>query len=290
MQYVIYIVFRAFVLLFALIPFRVLYILSDGIYYLIYYVFKYRKVVVYQNLTNSFPEKSPKEIDAIAKKFYRHLCDIMLESIKGFTIRKKQIIKRYKIFNMDVCDKFFKQNRNLIWAGGHIGNWEWLTQAFRYFTEYGGAGLYMPLSNKYLDAYIRNHRKKFNADLISVKNSPMVFTLKRDKPYGVAMITDQSPSNLKKSYWIKFLNQETAWLHGLEFYARYYDLPVVFFYMKRVKRGHYEIFINPLVDSPKECRDGEITEKFVRRLEEVIIDDPSIWLWSHRRWKHKRED
>lgn len=290
MQFIGYMFFRILVFLFYLIPFLVLYIYSDVLYFFLFHVFGYRKKVVYKNLKNSFPEKPEKEIHKIAKAFYTNLSDITVESIKGLSMSKKQLLKRYKVINLDFEHKYFEKATGVIAIGSHYANWEWGALCFSLQFSHESYGFYKPLSNKFIDKYIRKSRAAWGMNLVPIKETYRHFKKNFEKPPMQMMVSDQSPSNLKKAHWINFLNQDTACLHGAESYAKLYNLPVIYGDVQRVKRGFYEVEMLPVIDKPRDTSEGEITKKFQKILEEIIIRKPENWLWSHKRWKHKREN
>jgi KDO2-lipid IV(A) lauroyltransferase len=290
MEKVGYISFRILIFIFRLFPFWLLYLLSDFLFFMFFYIVKYRREVVFSNLRNSFPKKPEKEIFKIAKGFYHNLSDITVESIKGLTMSKKELVKRYKVINLDFEKKIFEQGRGVIALGSHYANWEWGVLCFSLQFSHEPYGLYKPLSNKLTDNYIRKSRAAWGMNLVPINETYSHFQKTFDKPPMHIMVSDQSPSNLKKAYWINFLNQETPCLHGAESYAKQTNLPIIYGDVQRVKRGYYEVTIMPVVDNPKETKDGEITKKFHEILENIIIKKPENWLWSHKRWKHKRKN
>ena len=274
----------------SLLPFPLLYGLSDGLYILFYYVFGYRKKIILQNIKNSFPEKSDKEQMEICKKFYKHFCDLVVESLKTFTISEKEVLKRVICTNPQVIDKYFDQKRSVIIAGGHYNNWEIFAVAVDALIKHQTIGIYKPLSNKYFDVKMRATRSKYGLDMISTKEVKQVF----DRDINILAATifgaDQSPSNPKTAYWMKFLNQDTGVLFGTEKYAKEYNYPVVYGRLNKLKRGHYSLDFFDVTDTPKETAHGEITEKVTQMLEKDIQALPQYWLWTHRRWKHKRPE
>jgi len=288
MERVGYIFFRVLIFIFRLIPFWFLYLLSDFVFFLFFYIVKYRKDVVFFNLRNSFPEKSEEEIFKIAKGFYHNLSDITVESIKGLTMSKSALLKRYKVVNPEFEKEYFNKGTGVIALGSHYANWEWGVLCFSLQFEHVPYGLYKPLSNKLTDKYIRKSRAAWGMNLVPISETYAHFQKKFDKPPVHIMVSDQSPSNLKKAHWINFLNQETPCLHGAESYAKQANLPVIYGDVQRVKRGYYEITLTLVVDNPSETKDGEITKIFHKILEEIILKKPEDWLWSHKRWKHKR--
>ncbi len=288
MQYIGYIFFRFLVFIFSLIPFWALYIYSDILYFFFFYIVKYRKDVVFNNLKNSFPEKSEKEILKIAKGFYKNLSDITLESIKGLSMSKKTLKKRYPVVNIELLDEYFDKKQNLIGLAAHYTNWEWGVISFGFQFKHKSIGLYKPLTNKYIDNYVKKARAAWGMNLVSIKNTRKSFEKKYEKPAIFFMISDQSPSNLKKAKWVKFLNRDTACLHGAELYAKKYNIPLIFGDVQRIKRGYYEVRLSVFEENPQKTKDGEITERYMHKIEQIIKSKPENWLWSHKRWKHKR--
>lgn len=240
------------------------------------------------NLKNSFPEKTEKERIAIAKAFYRNLSDILLEALKGFSMNKEAVIRRYRFLNPEVMNKWFDSGKDIISVGAHYTNWEWGIMAGPSQMKHFTIAFYNPLMNKFIDSYLRRHRRKFGTELIPTIDVKTAFTEERDKPTTYFFGADQSPSNLKMAHWMTFLNQDTACNKGMEFFSRRYKLPVVYFDVQRVKRGYYTVNLIELTSDASSCTDGEITEKYMRTLESIILQKPQDWLWSHRRWKQKR--
>jgi len=271
MQFIIYIFFLISINIIAIIPFWFLYGFSDFLAFLLFYVFKYRKETILTNLRNSFPEKSEKEIRSIARKAYRNLSDIIIESIKAFTISNKRICNRFKIINPELLDEYYSKNQSIIGVAGHYGNWEWGALAGGLQIKHKGIAIYKPLSNKYIDKFLRRTRAANGATLESIKSTSSTFEKYSHETCIFMLVADQSPSNMKEAVWTSFLNQETACLHGPEKYAKRYNYPVVFVNIQRVKRGYYELRFSKLVDEPLKTSDGEITKIYMSKLEELII-------------------
>ncbi|MDP1745081.1 MAG: lysophospholipid acyltransferase family protein [Bacteroidota bacterium] len=274
----------------SLLPFPLLYALSDGLYILFYYLLEYRKKVVLQNIRNSFPDKTEKEHIEICKKFYRHFCDLVVESLKTFTISEKEVLKRVICTNPEVIDKYFDQKRSVIIAGGHYNNWELFAVAVDALIKHKTVGIYKPLSNKYFDGKMRGTRSKYGLEMISTKDVKPFFDKHINVLTATIFGTDQSPSNPNNAYWMKFLNQDTGVLFGAEKFAKDYNYPVVYGRLNKLKRGHYSLDITDVTDTPTETAYGEITEKITLLLEKDIEAIPQYWLWTHRRWKHKRPE
>ncbi len=283
-----YYILLFFIKLFTIIPFGLLYLFSDIFYYLFYFVARYRRKIVRQNIKNSFPEKNDIERLKIEKAFYHHLCDILLEGIKGFTISKKSLLKRYIFLNPELMNNYYKKGIDVVSVGAHYANWEWGIIIGPEQMLHKLYAFYTPVSNKYLDQYIKDSRSKLGTKLISLKGIREAFRTERNIPASFFFGADQSPSNPKAAYWMTFLNQDTACMQGLEFFARRYKLPVIYFDVQRIKRGYYTVELKVLEEETGNTKPGELTEKYMRFLEQIIIKKPEYYLWSHRRWKHQR--
>lgn len=272
-----------------LIPFPVFYLLSDFVFLILYYVIGYRKKVVLQNLQKSFPGKSPEEIKRIRFKFYRYLCDLFLETFKTLTILKSVARKRCTINPnaQALFDHYHAQNKSIIIVMGHYGNWEWAGNTFSLACKQQLYVIYHPLSNKYFNGLIYHLRTRFGTKLYAMSDTFKEMVKNRNEVNATAFIADQTPAP-ENAYWTTFLNQDTPVFWGTEKIARKMNFPVVYVSIKRHKRGRYEIFAETLVENPKDTKDGEISELHTRRLEKDIREQPEIWLWSHRRWKHVR--
>ncbi len=274
----------------SIMPYWYLYAWSSFLYFVLFHIVGYRKKVVYSNLKNSFPDKTDKEIDKIARGFYKHLCDLVVESIKHFTVSKKQVMKRMKVVNPELINEFHKQGRSVILAGGHVNNWELLALAIDDQIEHKTIAIYKTLRNRFWDKKMRDSRQKYGLWMVSTKKITEVFEDTRSDVTATIFGTDQSPSSAKKAHWVKFLNQDTAVLFGTELYAKKYNMPVLYGEMRKVKRGYFEIEFSVVTDNPESTREGEITEKHTACLEQTILKDPQYWLWSHKRWKRKRSE
>lgn len=273
----------------ARLPFRALYILSDLFYFILYHVVRYRRKVVYENLTRSFPEKSEAEIREISKKYYHHLADLGLETLKYSRMTEQEITDRIKIHNTDILEEYYNQGKSIVLLAMHYNNWEWIGALQRYAkTEF--TVVYNPMrSNKVFDDYLAKSRVTFGGRVVAIEHSfKLALTFnKSGKSQGIVLVADQTaPGNTQ--FWTTFLNQETAFFTGPMKIAVKTDQPVVLMHMQKVKRGYYEIFFYKLVDKPSEVDPDEILMRYIRKLEEIIQKEPQYWLWTHRRWKHKR--
>jgi KDO2-lipid IV(A) lauroyltransferase len=272
-----------------LLPLPVLYIFSDFLYLVLYYVVSYRRNVVATNLKNSFPEKTDKELKIIEKKFYRHLSDILVETFKSTHMTRANQKKRFTYSSLEIIDKLREEKRDIIAIMGHYNNWEWPT-LLPYYLKYKTIIIYKPLQNKYFNRFINNHRSEHGIVLTPTSQviREIINCRKNDINTVSVFISDQIPSKGDIKYWTTFLNQDTAVFTGAGKIASKYDMAIVFFNVQKVKRGYYNLNIEPLFDHTEGLSEEMITEKHVRRLEEIIKEKPEYWIWSHRRWKHKK--
>lgn len=270
------------------LPFSALYLLSDFLYLVLYKCFRYRTKVVNGNLRNSFPDKSKKEITKLRRQFYHHFTDIIVESIKIFSITEEEAMARFKVNNPEILDPLLAQNKSFLLVGGHYNNWEMLAVGIPGYMKHEAVAIYHRLGNKFLDEKFLSSRGKFGLKMISRQEVKDYFS--GDYKLTCTIFgADQSPSIAKKVYWTQFLNQDTPVMFGVEKFAKEKNIPVVFGGITKVKRGHYEFDMEILFDDPSQCEYGEITATHTRRLEEQILADPQYWLWTHKRWKRKRK-
>jgi len=291
MNFIVAFFFIIAVTLLGILPFPLIYGLSNLVRFFIYRVFGYRKTVIQQNLRNSFPNITKDEVNRLTGLIYKNLSDVLLEGIKSFTISKLSIKKRHVIINPEVLEPLYKTGRNLIGVTAHYGNWEWGSLSASMNTNYKVVAFYKPLANKQIDWFVRWSRSRFGTTLASIRETSLTFENYKDERTIFLMASDQNaPKKYRdKVYWVKFLNQDTAFLHGLENHARFNNCPVVYVDVQRVKRGYYNVELTLLTDNPNELPVGKITELYAQKLESVILKKPENWLWSHRRWKLKRQ-
>jgi KDO2-lipid IV(A) lauroyltransferase len=273
----------------SLLPLPVLYIVSDFIYLLLYYFPSYRRKEVATNLKNSFPEKTEQELKFIEKKFYKHLADLFIETFKLTHMTKADQMKRFTYTNLELIDKLREEKRDVIAVLGHYNNWEWPT-LLPHYLKYKTVIIYKPLQNKYFNRFINNQRSKFG--IVLTPTSQVIREIINYKKNNIntfsVFIADQTPSKGDIKYWTTFLNQDTPVFTGVEKIASKYDMAIVFFNIQKVKRGYYNLKIELLFDHTAGLPDHLITETHLKRLEEIIRGKPEFWIWSHRRWKHKR--
>ena len=243
---------------------------------------------MFTNLQNSFPNKTYKELNNIQNRFYRHFFDVIVESIKAvsaseFFLRKKVVFK-----NIEMFEKHFNNNQSIVLAVSHYGNWEWGILGISLNVKQKMTGVYKKLNNSFFNNFMNKNRGKFGADLVEMNDTYRYLVNKKEECKIIGLLADQSPVKDETNYWTTFLNQETAVYLGPEKIAKKFNYPVVFCSMKKIKRGYYEVFIEELCTNPEKTTKGEITSLYLRKMEEKINEQPEYWLWSHRRWKHKK--
>ncbi len=245
-----------------------------------------------ENLKRSFPEKTEQELKVICRKFYHHLCDVIVETLKLLTISEKNFRRHFEFTPraVSVLGGYAAKQQSVIGVMGHCGNWEWGIVGHQFYFNQMITGAYHPLSNKNFDELImklRTHRPTANIvpmngllrELLRLKQNKISTT--------IGLIADQTPPP-ESAYWITFLNQDTPVFNGPEKIARKFNYPVVYISVKKKKRGLYELDAHPITEAPNALEEGAITRLHAAALEKNILEQPHIWLWSHRRWKHKR--
>lgn len=287
MSALIYYLTVPFLYAFSLLPLRLLYLLSDVLYLFVYRVFGYRKKVVLQNLRRSFPDKTADDIDGICRGFYHHLCDLIFETIKLLTISRSTLKNHIQCEDSSLLERYLEEKQSVILVLGHLGNWE-MVGAFSNLRPIPMVyGIYHPLENRHFDRLMIRMRTRLGSGVYPMKQAYTGMLKNRDQVTATGFIADQTPGP-GNAHWMTFLNQDTAVFRGTEVIARKFDYPVIYVAAIREKRGLYNIQLELLTEHPKSLAEGELTEMHTRRLERDIIQYPETWLWSHRRWKHKR--
>jgi len=272
------------------LPFSALYKLSDALYYLIYGFFKYRKTVVAGNIKRSFPDKTASQLLEIEKGFYRHLCDLVVEGIKGFSISKKEALERMTITNPEELDQYFDKGKSVVIVGGHYANWEMFALAIDHNIKHQAVALYAPLTNKLADEKVRSSRSKFGLHMLSIHEIRENLAKTNEVLTATIFGADQAPSKKQRAYWMTFLNQETPIQFGTEKFAAEYDMPVVNGVISKISRGFFEVTFSTICEDSSAQEFGFITQKHTRLLEAAIEAKPEYWLWSHKRWKRQRPE
>jgi KDO2-lipid IV(A) lauroyltransferase len=272
----------------SLLPFFLLYRLSDLLFVVVYYLVRYRRKVVASNLANSFPEMGEEERKRVARKFYRNFCDIVVEGIKMTTISPKQLQKRLKVTGTEGINALYEQGKSAMTTLGHCGNWEMAGLAASYEVKHHSIAIYRPLSNKYFDSFIKKTRARFGMDLVAHNKTRQILSKLDKQTILYHFITDQTPASASGSYWTTFLHQDTPIYMGTEKVAKMTNMPVFYCKILRVKRGYYSLQVQEVTMDPSVCAPYAITEIHTRLLEENIREQPDNWLWTHRRWKRRK--
>lgn len=290
MQFIVYILAYPLLWLISILPFRLFYLLSDCIYFLIYYVVGYRRKVVKANLALTLPHLSDEERKKIEKKFYQHMCDMFLEMIKTMSISPEEMEKRFKVTNLDLVQEYAEKGKSVILVASHYASYEWLLTINRKIA-FQGVAVYKKVANPYFDKLVRKIRSKYDTELVETKKAiPTMAQNQRDgilSMYGLA--SDQSPKLDRIFHSMKFMGIEVPVHTGAEMLAKKYDLSVVFVKVNKIARGYYEATFVSLADNPNDFENFEITEKYLKEVEKQIYEAPEYYLWTHKRWKHRIE-
>jgi KDO2-lipid IV(A) lauroyltransferase len=289
MQFLIYILLYPILWLISILPFGLLYVFSDIVYVLVYHIIGYRKRTVRENLAMALPNLSDKERLVIEKKSYHYLCDLFLEMIKTMTISNSELNKRYVFTNIETYLELEKKGKSIALMCAHYSSYEWAISMNSHI-NFIGYGIYKKIANKYFDKLVKDIRSKFKAVLITTKEtkSTIEYNAKNNilGVYGFA--SDQTPRRSDTMHWDTFLGNETPIHTGAETLAKRYDMNVIFLKGRRVKRGYYEATFEVLSEDVKSVQDYKISEEFMRKVEQQIYEAPEFYLWTHKRWKHKR--
>lgn len=271
----------------SLLPLSALYILADGAYLLLYFVFGYRRKVVRENLLNALPDKTLEEILVIEKRFYRYLASLVFEVIKMGNISKKEIERRFIFKNKAQVQEYLDRGESVLVCSAHYGNWEWGTLGIGLNFSADHYPIYKPLTNPVFDTWFKKVRSKFGNKLIAMRQTMRALQASKDKPSIFSFGNDQAPSKDESHYWTSFMHQPSSVQLGIEKIAKRTNQPIFYLKINVLKRGFYEVNCVPLCLNPAGTAEFEITEMHTRFLEEIIRAKPEYWLWSHKRWKYK---
>jgi KDO2-lipid IV(A) lauroyltransferase len=273
------------------LPFWVIYGLSDFMYVILKDVVKYRKKVIVENLTHAFPDKNQHEIKQIANKFYRHFCDFSLETIKMYSMSGQQLYKRFSVRDMENINRIAEEGKSAITLGMHYSNWEWAS-SIQSKSLHRLLMVYNPVrGNQAMEKFLLHSREKWGGESVQVHKSARVLFeyIKKGEPCALWLAADQTPP-ANSPFWAQFLNREAPFFNGPEKLAKKTNQPVVFIYVRKVKRGYYEAIPSVLIEDPSKLESKEIMLRYIQKMEEVIHAEPEYYLWSHRRWKHTRPE
>ncbi len=277
----------------ALLPFRLLYMLSDVLYLFAYFIVRYRRKIVRKNLKNAFPEKSVKSIVKIEKKFYRHLCDYFVETIKTLRLSDAEVRKRMRFENPEIIDRLVANGRSCVVSLGHYGNWEWVTSVGLHLTSDIELGfVYKQLHSEAFNSLFLKMRSHFHAEPIEMQSiiRQMIRCQQDGKVMVIGFLNDQRPSPRQEKYWTVFLNQQTPVQTGMEKIARKLGNSIVYLDIEKVKRGYYSGKFYAITPDAADETENSIMERYMRKLEETVLREPAYYLWSHDRWKFKKPE
>ena len=254
-----------------------------------YYVVRYRRQVTRENLAHAFPEKSDRERRHIERAYYRHICDLLVEGIHNLYASPKAILRRYRFANPEVVNRYYRQGKSVVLLSSHYNNWEYMITSLNLQIHHHAVGVGKPLQD-FGARYITRRRGRFGTQIVDQTDvrETMQYYHRYHVPVAYMMLSDQSPSNERKSFWTTFLHQETPFLYGAEHFARKYDMPVIYYEVTKTRRGHYEVHFTTLCENPTEVPQYSIVSHYIDRLERTIAAQPEFWLWSHKRWKRHR--
>ena len=270
------------------LPFWLLYFFSDVLFVITFYLFRYRKGVVFANLAAAFPEKTAAERKNIAKKFYKNLTDIVVETLKTLTISEAELGKRVTLTHFELLNNELANGQSIIAMASHQCNWEWLLVRAETGLLGVADGIYKPLRNNFYDTLMLSIRGRFGSFMVPMQQLPRTLVSRKNITRTLALVADQTPLP-ETAYWSDFLNQDTPFYTGGAKIALSLGYPVFFIEMRRLRRGFYEVIAHPLAYPPYENEGVEtLIEKYVRMAEKSIQKNPSDWLWSHKRWKYTR--
>lgn len=271
------------------LPLKVLYLLSDVLYFLQTYIIKYRKKVVIENLQNSFPEKSPEEIKKIAKEFNKNFCDFTIETLKGITISNKELDQHIQINNMQAMNRIAADNRNIMVLSGHIFNWEWMKGMNIYLPTPDIYAVYHVAKNKLVNEVIKKSREKFTLKALPMQEvTEKILRTPNDGSSLFLMVADQSPYKTAIRYELEFLNQTTPVFQGFDKLARRRNMGVVYINISKIERGQYVYDIIEIQPDGETFKENEVLHKYFELLEKNIRQNPANYMWTHRRWKYKK--
>lgn len=274
------------------LPWPLLYLVAEGFYFLLAYVVKYRWRVVLENLSKSFPEKSEAEIRRIGKAFYRHFAQVMVETLKLGVMSDAELKRRVLLRNPEVLERHFRAGRMALGLSSHAGNWEWVLTAGAVWLSAEADGVYKPLRNPFFESFMAELRTRTGAGLIPMRDTLRDLMQRKGEVRVVSLLSDQAAGPEDRPYWTTFLNQDSGFYTSADRLAARFKAPVVYVSLRRLRRGYYEMELTELYDgdAPLPANEFPITDAFVRALEKDIRAAPEQYLWTHRRWKHKRNN
>ena len=264
-------------------------LLSDILFLIAYHLVRYRRRVTRDNLTHAFPDTSPADRRRIERAYYRHISDLLVEAVHNLYASPKAIKDRYRFVNPELVNRYYEQGSSIVLMSSHYNNWEYMIPSLNFQIRHHAVGVGKPLQDRGA-RYITRRRGRYGTEIVDQTDVRQVMDYyhRHHVPVAYMMLSDQSPSNVHKSFWTTFFHQETPFLYGAEYFARKYDMPVIYYEVRKLRRGFYEVHFSLLCDNPQEVPQYTIVSRYVSQLEKTISARPEFWLWSHRRWKRHR--
>ena len=266
--------------------------LSDILFFIAYHLLRYRRQVTSTNLAKAYPQLGSQQRKAIEIAYYHHISDLLLEGIHNLFASPQSIMKHYRFVNREVVNRYYEQGQSVVLMSSHYNNWEYMITSLNYQVMHHGVGVGKPLQDKALANYITRRRGRYGTEIVDqhTVRQTMEFYHQHKVPVAYMMLSDQSPNDVHKSFWTIFMNQETPFLYGAEYFARKYNMPVIYYEVAKESRGHYLVRFTPICDTPNAVPQYSITSQYIKMLNATIDRNPQYWLWSHRRWKRTRPD
>lgn len=290
MQLVLYLLAYPLLWILSILPFRILYLISDCCFVLVYYIVGYRRRVVRENIKTTLPYLSENQAKEVEKKSYQHLCDMFLEMIKTLSISTSEIEKRFVFTNLDTYKTLEQENKSIALMCAHYASYEWVISMNRH-VQFKGYAIYKKINNQYFDNLVKKIRQRFDANLIHIHETAKVIKANEDKNikgvYGFA--SDQSPQLRKKNHWDKFMGIEVPIYTGAEQLAKHFDMNVIYLQVVKVKRGYYQATFEVLTKDVTNIKNYDLMRMYLDKVEAQIQQQPEYYLWTHRRWKHKNK-
>lgn len=264
-------------------------ILADILYLLIYYVVRYRRKVTRDNLSRSYPDMTDVERRALTRRYYHHISDLLVEAVWNLFASPKYLLRHYRFVNREVVNRYYEEGRSVVLMSSHYNNWEYMITTINLQLRHHAVGVGKPLQD-HGARFITRRRGRFGTQIVDHTDvrQTMAFYDRYKVPVAYMMLSDQSPSNIHKSFWTMFMHQETPFLYGAEYFARKYNMPVLYYDVTKVRRGYYEVRFSLLCENTVAVPQYTITSRYISLLEKTIETHPEYWLWSHKRWKRHR--
>ena len=264
-------------------------ILADILSVIVYYLVGYRRRVTRENLAHAYPEKSDRERRHLERAYYRHISDLLVEALHNLYASPKAIMARYRFVNRELVNKYYEQGRSVVLMSSHYNNWEYMITSLNFQILHHAVGVGKPLQDRGA-GYITRRRGRYGTEIVdqTTVRQTMEYYHRYKVPVAYMMLSDQSPSDVHKSFWTMFMHQETPFIYGAEYFARKYDMPVIYYDVHKVRRGYYEVKFSLMCDNSTEVPQYTIVSRYIDSLERTIAERPEYWLWSHRRWKRQR--